>query len=170
MENKDKTITLTESQLLEIVYKGVKKALNEMSMHRQDYMRKVDDLFRQIAENWCLVDYFKHNAECNVPTLKHWANELSAYLNKLYDITLKRGDKYKATCNVLIDQYEYNTHPEYILHQIEGKFSEEDIEESPIESAKHFADELPYLCKLISNTVNATPNEYVHNLLYSIGL
>lgn len=125
-------IALTKEELSDLITEGVKKILleygliSEMAASIKDYSRRVEGLLPQIAENWCLIYFFKTTG---LPTryIEHWGIELSAHIKTLARTRLKSGDKQDVLykCWNIED---FDTNPENVFLCIEGKFRKEQID------------------------------------------
>ncbi len=99
--------------------------LFEMAYSREKYIDKVNDLSRQIVENWCLIRYCTKYDPDNI-NKNHWKTELLAYCDTLYNLFVKT-DKKSATETALISNDELNA-PKHIEELLQIKFNKEHFE------------------------------------------
>ena len=99
--------------------------LFEMAYSREKYIDKVNDLSRQIVENWCLIRYCTKYDTGNT-NKNHWKTELLAHCDALYQMFVKT-DKKTATKTALIGNDELNT-PKHIAELLQMKFNKEHLE------------------------------------------
>lgn len=99
--------------------------LFEMAYSREKYIDKVNDLSRQIVENWCLIRYCTKYDPNNI-NKNHWKTELLTHCDALYNLFVKT-DKKSATKAALIGNDELNI-PEHIKELLQMKFNKEHFE------------------------------------------
>lgn len=125
-------MNINEEDLRKIVRETVDEALSsymlmyEMSIHAKDYKSRARGLLPQIAENWCLIYFFKR---FNVPTsyIRHWGDELAAHMNNLSSLETKNGKEEKILYKVW-DEYDFDKNPLSVFKRISPKFRKEGID------------------------------------------
>lgn len=133
--------------------------LFEMAYSREKYIDKVNDLSRQIVENWCLIRYCtKYDSENQ--NKNHWKTELLAYCDALYNLFVKT-DKKSATKAALIGNDELNV-PKRIEELLQMKFNKERFE-IKADICKEFAE---YGLYKIINLVSAKRGSGNYQELY----
>ena len=82
--------------------------INEMSIYKKDYEKRVDDIRFQLVENWCLCKY----CQLYCPSkneFKHWIRELKTCINNIKFLDIKNGiSKARILTKMLVDDYESN--------------------------------------------------------------
>lgn len=146
-----------------ILEKISESAIFEMADSRQDYLADIRGLRFQILENWCLIRYCNLYDEENYNRL-HWSKELCAHLYNLWKVSLKKGlDKLKITEYGFYEKSEFDD-IDVIMRILEQKWK---IEKLPINVlysiANDFINELPKICKIISDHNGKYIYDYVHN-------
>ena len=100
--------------------------LFEMAIDRNTFKKKVENIFPQIAQNWCLIRYArKNNIHTNL--INHWKAELIAHMYSIFTIQLKSGSEYKAIVETVIKKLEYDDGDITVKAAIAAKFFTEDI-------------------------------------------
>lgn len=123
-----------------------KTHLYEMAYNRSRYIDEVDNLLKQLIENWCLIRYCTISGE-KQELKNHWKQELKAHIDNLAKMSVK-VDKTKTTRFALIDQPE-SKNVDWIIQVISMKFDEEnidvnlsDVEEAATDLVEYGLDEL----------------------------
>ena len=159
--NKMKTIVHTEDKLKEIVMEATQQVLNEMAEPLKKYVKRIESIRFQLAENWCLCKYCQLYSKEN-PNFAHWITELMPCIQYLKFVDIKGGtDKKKTLQRILVGQYDFNS-ADMIKRIIEDKFSDENINDPTIVStiSNEFASNVDGLIEAISNN-NITINTYI---------
>lgn len=129
-----KTITLTESQLREIVKETLtrvlqeKPLLTEMALPRKTYKERIRGLSCQLLENWCLVRYCSLIGQEQYK--KHWSDELRGHMLSMSRLSMKGNDSIEARKKVfeeVWDDEDYNN-PQLLTMVIANKFINEGID------------------------------------------
>lgn len=111
----------------EVIDANIKDVLLEMSFNRGVYKNKIENLFPQIIENWCLVHYC--NLTQNTQYKNHWIGELKGHLRTCARFGIKPTDNYKnrlSAINNVIDDNDFEN-PKIINFVISTKFEKENI-------------------------------------------
>ena len=122
----------------------------EMAYNRQQLIKRIEGLYKQIIENWVLVKYCTLTNRTQLK--EHWRNELDAHLMNIFDMIYK-GDKQYTISWVLIDKLELTT-TDKIKNLTLVKFRKEHIDLSDknyIKACNMFCEELYKIIQLISN-------------------
>lgn len=107
-------IQVDEKKLKEIIKESIREILEEnkrlflveMAFSRNDYKEKIDSLFPQILENWCLVRYC--SIVGGIVTKNHWVNELRGYLVGASRYIVKKNDSIRTRRKVLDEIWDEN--------------------------------------------------------------
>lgn len=140
-----------------ILYK--KGYINEMALHKDEFIDLILNLKDQLVENWCLCAYCSLYDEYN-DNFNHWSGEFSAYANKIKRCNLKSGNKLKIITKEYVDKYDLND-SNMIYRIIRGKFNREQIDEKIAKSISEFFPK--YVSSLISflSNDNYETDEYI---------
>lgn len=154
-------IVLTEQELKEVVMNAAQRVLNEMAEPLKKYVKRIESIRFQLAENWCLCKYCQLYSKDN-PNFAHWITELRPCIQYLKFVDINNGiDKKKTLQRILVGQYDFNS-SDMIKRIIEDKFSDEKINDPAIISivSNELANGINDLIEAISNN-NITINSYV---------
>lgn len=161
MKRKRNNIVLTEEELKEMVMSATQEVLNEMAEPLKKYVKRIERIRFQLAENWCLCKYCQLYSQEN-RNFGHWITELRPCIKYLKFVDINKGINKKDTLQrILVDQYDFNS-SDMIRRIIEDKFSDENINDPTIidRVSKEFANNIDELIEAISNN-NITINDYV---------
>ena len=145
-------IVLTEEELKEVVRDATQRVLSEMAEPLKKYVKRIESIRFQLAENWCLCKYCQLYSKDN-PNFAHWITELRPCIQYLKFVDINNGiDKKKTLQRILVGQYDFN------------KFSDENITDPNIIStvSNELANSIDVLIEAISNN-NITINNYVQS-------
>lgn len=139
--------------------------LFEMAIDRNTFKKRVESIFPQIAQNWCLIRYARVN-DTHANLVNHWKTELITHLDSIYAMKLKSGSEYKTIVDVIIKKWEYNDAKRVVHSIIEPKFYKEGITDNEYKISLMFASEIDYICKLLDpkNKLGETIYEYIKRL------
>ena len=139
--------------------------LFEMAHDRKEYKAKVENMFPQIAQNWCLIKYARIN-DTHSNLINHWKTELITHLDSIYAMKLKSGSEYKTIVEVVLKKWEYNDAERVVHSIIEPKFYKEGITDDDYKISQLFASEVDYICKILDpkNRICETIYEYVKRI------
>lgn len=154
-------IVLTEQELKEVVMNAAQRVLNEMAEPLKKYVKRIESIRFQLAENWCLCKYCQLYSKDN-PNFAHWITELRPCIQYLKFVDINNGiDKKRTLQRILVGQYDFNS-ADMIKRIIEDKFSDEKINDPAIISivSNELANGINGLIEAISNN-NITINSYV---------
>jgi hypothetical protein len=154
-------IVLTEQELKEVVMNATQRVLNEMAEPLKKYVKRIENIRFQLAENWCLCKYCQLYSKDN-PNFAHWITELRPCIQYLKFVDINNGiDKKRTLQRILVGQYDFNS-ADMIKRIIEDKFSDEKINDPAIISivSDELANGINDLIEAISNN-NITINSYV---------
>ena len=154
-------IVLTEDELKEVVRNATKHILNEMAEPLKKYVKRIESIRFQLAENWCLCKYCQLYSQNN-QNFAHWITELRPCIQYLKFVDINDGiDKKKTLQRVLVGQYDFNS-PDMIKRIIEDKFSDENITDTSVISnvSNELASNIDGLIEVISNN-DITINSYI---------
>ena len=154
-------IVLTEQELKEVVMNAAQRVLNEMAEPLKKYVKRIESIRFQLAENWCLCKYCQLYSKDN-PNFAHWITELRPCIQYLKFVDINNGiDKKRTLQRILVGQYDFNS-ADMIKRIIEDKFSDEKINDPAIISivSNELANGINDLIEAISNN-NITINSYV---------
>lgn len=154
-------IVLTEDELKEVVRNATKHILNEMAEPLKKYVKRIESIRFQLAENWCLCKYCQLYSQNN-QNFAHWITELKPCIQYLKFVDINDGiDKKKTLQRVLVGQYDFNS-PDMIKRIIEDKFSDENITDTSVISnvSNELASNIDGLIEVISNN-DITINSYI---------
>ena len=154
-------IVLTEQELKEVVMNAAQRVLNEMAEPLKKYVKRIESIRFQLAENWCLCKYCQLYSKDN-PNFAHWITELRTCIQYLKFVDINNGiDKKRTLQRILVGQYDFNS-ADMIKRIIEDKFSDEKINDPAIISivSNELANGINGLIEAISNN-NITINSYV---------
>lgn len=101
----------------------------EMALPRKVVKQKIEDIFPQIIQNWCLIHYAQISGEKQT-LVNHWKNELMTHLSNVIAYQIKDNDSYdsrKKIVNKIIIDYDY-TNYSVIDIKIWVKFKKENID------------------------------------------
>lgn len=123
---------ISENELRRLISECVEEALdrymllNEMSLCLKDYKARAVGLAPQIAENWCLIYFYKHY---NIPTsyIRHWGIELCAHMDHLSSLNVKNGKEERVLYKVW-NEYDFDKEPLSVYKRIRNKFQREGID------------------------------------------
>lgn len=143
-----KKITLSETQMREIIAESVKQVLEarkkhlltEMAYPRGVYKRKIDDVFPQILINWCLVHYCTITG--NPLSKEHWKGELRGHLATASRYSIRGNDAPDKRLKVFNEVWEENdfSTPIAVNLTVHNKFYEEGIDTKSNEYATTLID------------------------------
>lgn len=130
----NKTVTLTESQLREVVKETItrvlqeKSLLTEMALPRKDYKERIRDISCQLLENWCLVRYCSLIGQEQYKN--HWSDELRGHMFSMSRLSMKCNDSIKAREKVFEEVWtdEDYKDPQLLTMVIANKFISEGID------------------------------------------
>lgn len=128
------TITLTESQLREVIKETLtqvlqeKPLLTEMAIPRKNYKERIRGLSCQLLENWCLVRYCSLIEQEQYK--KHWSDELRGYMLSMSRLSMKGNDSIQARQKVFEEVWTEEDHdnPQLLTMTIANKFIKEGID------------------------------------------
>ena len=124
--------------------------LNEMSLHKKDFVGLLLDFKDQIVENWCLCAYCSLYDKENL-NFKHWCVEFCSYVNKIKRCDLKSGDKKKVIYNTYVEKFDLNS-PNMVYRIIRSKFYKEQIDNELAKSiSEFFSQQCSNLIKFLGN-------------------
>ncbi len=123
---------MEQQELENLIYESVVRVfkeyglINEMAKTTKEYKRRAEGLLPQIAENWCLIYFFKRSG---LPTsyIEHWGKELLAHMGNLSRLKLKRGDTQDVLYRVW-NENDFDTDPKCVELCIYSKFLKEGID------------------------------------------
>ncbi len=156
-------IVLTEEELKEVVRDATQQVLSEMAEPLKKYVKRIESIRFQLAENWCLCKYCQLYSKDN-PNFAHWITELRPCIQYLKFVDINNGiDKKKTLQRVLVGQYDFNS-ADMIKRIIEDKFSDEKIKDPTIIStvSNELANGVENLIEAISNN-SITINSYIQS-------
>lgn len=139
----------------------------EMAYNRKKIKEVVENLYRQIIENWCLVKYCSLNPDSIFNRTKnHWSHELSTYMFKIYNMGLKGGNslaKRDLIQSVLIDDLEITTAKKvqsicFAKFKTEGMDMQKEVFEACVE-------DIYTLIELISNPETENNDELIFDYI-----
>ena len=128
------TITLTESQLREVVKETLtrvlqeKPLLTEMALSRKTYKERIRGLSCRLLEKWCLVRYCSLIGQEQYK--KHWSDELRGHMLSMSRLSMKGNDSIEARQKVFEEVWadeDYNN-PQLLTMVIANKFINEGID------------------------------------------
>ena len=154
-------IVLTEEELKEVVRDATQRVLSEMAEPLKKYVKRIESIRFQLAENWCLCKYCQLYSKDN-PNFAHWITELRPCIQYLKFVDINNGiDKKRTLQRILVGQYDFNS-ADMIKRIVEDKFSDENINDPTIIStvSNELAKSIDGLIEAISNN-NITINSYV---------
>ena len=154
-------IVLTEEELKEVVRDATQQVLSEMAEPLKKYIKRIESIRFQLAENWCLCKYCQLYSQNN-PNFAHWITELRPCIQYLKFVDINNGiDKKRTLQRVLVGQYDFNS-ANMIKRIIEDKFADENINDATIIStvSNELANSINGLIEVISNN-NITINAYI---------
>ena len=163
-------IVLTEEELKEVVRDATQRVLSEMAEPLKKYVKRIESIRFQLAENWCLCKYCQLYSKDN-PNFAHWITELRPCIQYLKFVDINNGiDKKKTLQRILVGQYDFIVgqydfnNADMIRRIIEDKFSDENITDPNIIStvSNELANSIDVLIEAISNN-NITINNYVQS-------
>ena len=140
---------------------AAQRVLNEMAEPLKKYVKRIESIRFQLAENWCLCKYCQLYSKDN-PNFAHWITELRPCIQYLKFVDISNGiDKKRTLQRILVGQYDFNS-ADMIKRIIEDKFSDEKINDPAIISivSNELANGINGLIEAISNN-NITINSYV---------
>ena len=140
---------------------AAQRVLNEMAEPLKKYVKRIESIRFQLAENWCLCKYCQLYSKDN-PNFAHWITELRPCIQYLKFVDINNGiDKKRTLQRILVGQYDFNS-ADMIKRIIEDKFSDEKINDPAIISivSNELANGINDLIEAISNN-NITINSYV---------
>ena len=158
-------IVLTEEELKEVVRDATQQVLSEMAEPLKKYIKRIESIRFQLAENWCLCKYCQLYSQNN-PNFAHWITELRPCIQYLKFVDINNGiDKKRTLQRVLVGQYDFNS-ANMIKRIIEDKFADENINDATIIStvSNELANSINGLIEVISNN-NITikrNSEHIH--------
>ena len=154
-------IVLTEEELKEVVRDATQQVLSEMAEPLKKYIKRIESIRFQLAENWCLCKYCQLYSQNN-PNFAHWITELRPCIQYLKFVDINNGiDKKRTLQRVLVGQYDFNS-ANMIKRIIEDKFADENINDATIilTVSNELANSINGLIEVISNN-NITINAYI---------
>lgn len=141
-----------------------KTELFEMAIDRKEFKQKVESIFPQIVQNWCLIQHARLT-KTNEKLINHWKSELIAHMMSIYKMKLRNSSsEYRAIKEVVIDKVEYNDADIVVHATIEPKFYKENIIDENHKIARMFASEVEYICKLLGKQTNEDIRQYIQSL------
>lgn len=145
--NLDREIRQTIRRILNESKYGM---LNEMAYKRNVYKEKIDNIFPQILENWCLIRY------CTITkrekTKNHWIDELRGFLSSASRFSIKGNDSANSRLKVLneiINDNDYSL-PQFVNLTVGNKFIIEKIDTS----SKEYYQTINDCCNNLQNIAN----------------
>lgn len=159
-------IVLTESELKKIIVDATKSVINEMAEPLKRYIKRIENIRFQLAENWCLCRYCQLYDNEN-PNFAHWITELKPCIQYLKFVDIKNGiDKKKTLYRILVEQFDFNS-PNMIQRIIEDKFSDEGINDKAIlsEVSQDLSNNINELIQAIGDN-NISINSYVQSTFF----
>ena len=174
MENK--SLSLMKRMGLIELEKEVEKILEyrnqgliiEMALPRKVVKQKIEDIFPQIIQNWCLIHYAQISGE-KQSLVNHWKTELMAHLSNVIAYQIKDNDSYdsrKKLINKIIIDYEYTDYS-VIDIKVWVKFKKENIDIKSKNYAKtlfDFVNAINDITHLMCIKNIDAIDEYVNNL------
>lgn len=115
MEKQEKTITITKSELKEMIRReiGRQLALNENAMARADYADKLFNILQPTLDNLLCIAIFHTQ---NMDIVPHWANRAIGLPRTLIQRKLRQGNVDKAVENTFTEHYGKG------YNEIEGRY------------------------------------------------
>lgn len=126
------------SNILELRKRGL---MVEMALPRKVVKKKIEDIFPQIIENWCLIHYAQLSNE-KQDLVNHWKNELMAHISNAISHQIKDNDSYdsrKKLVNQIIIDFDYTDY-NIIDLKVWTKFMKENIDVDSKDYAKTLFD------------------------------
>lgn len=140
-----------------VLYK--KGYLNEMALHKDEFIDLILNIKDQLVENWCLCAYCALYDKYN-DNYAHWCCEFSAYANKIKRCNLKSGNKLKIITKEYADKWDLND-SDMIYRIIRGKFNREQIDVEIVKNlSKIFAQQVQSLASFLASE-NYETEEYI---------
>ena len=147
MENK--SLSLMKRMGLIELEKEVEKLLEcrkqglimEMALPRKIVKQKIEELFPQIIQNWCLIHYANISGEKTI-LINHWKNELMTHLSNAISYQIKDNNSYdsrKKIVNQIILDFDYTDYSIIDL-KVWTKFKKENIDVKSKNYAKTLFD------------------------------
>ena len=123
--SKNKLHSILKDAIIEVLNENKKLLLSEMAVKRNEYKAKIDNLFPQVLENWCLVHYC--TLVGGIETQSHWADELRGHLLSVSRFAIKGNDSCKSRQKVLQEIWEENDYsvPKFLNMTIINKMLDE---------------------------------------------
>lgn len=111
--------------ITEILNENSKMLLTEMSFNRNEYKSKIDNLFPQVLQNWCLVHYYTLTDKKE--TKEHWADEFRGHLLTISRYKIKGNDSLVSREKVLQEIWDDNDYgiPKFLNMTIINKMLKE---------------------------------------------
>ena len=159
---------LIKEQTQKVLENNINGILTEMAYPRKKVKERIDNLFPQIIENWCLVHYVTLSGDKEIYK-NHWKNELLTHLSNVARIAIKDNDSFdsrKCVVNEIIIENDY-TLPSVIDFVIFNKFRKENINTKDKiygNVINDFISNVSNIVNLISNKNRDEITEYVENI------
>lgn len=139
--SENKLHSILKDTIIEVLNENRKLLLTEMSVKRNEYKAKIDNLMPQVLENWCMVHY--STLVGGIDAHNHWADELRGHLLTVSRFTIKGNDSIKSRQKVLQEIWEENDYnkPKFLNMTIINKMLEESrIDVSSVEYGQSLFD------------------------------
>ena len=149
------------------LYKYIKESqILEMSLNLNKFKDKIDGIYIQLIQNWCLVRWCDLNQDNDISKRlrNHWASELKSNMFVIQKEKLKSGRKDKVIKNELINHYELDDYNE-IADIIRDKFSKECLSKYVINISFDCAEHINEICKVLSTNNKYDIEEYINGYL-----
>ena len=91
-----KKIVLTREELKEVVREATQQVLMEMAEPLKKYVKRIESIRFQLAENWCLCKYCQLYSQDN-RDFAHWITELRPCIQYLKFVDINNGIDKKKT-------------------------------------------------------------------------
>lgn len=155
-----KLYDISANDILDVMNEPHLEDISEMAVDCKTYIKRVEGLKFQLAENWCLVYYYSEY-DCTNQNYYHWLSELRAYYLNLQKLQIKtKSSKENILRIVLIDTFDFND-TDQIYSIIEDKFYVEEITDPIVleDVSKAFSSNIDSLIKSISSNIKFS--EYI---------
>lgn len=133
--------------------------INEMALHKSEFIDLILNLKDQLVQNWCLCAYCSLYDKTN-ENYDHWCVEFASYANKIKRCNLKGGNKQNVIFNTYVDKYDLSD-PNMVYRIIRGKFIKEQIDDSISKSLSEiFSQQIKTIVQFLTND-NYETEEYI---------
>ena len=123
--NKENLYSKLKEATLDVLNENRKELLTEIAFNRNEYKSKIDNLFPQVLQNWCLVHYYTLIGRND--TKNHWSDELRGHMFTVSRYRIKGNDSFKTREKILYEIWEDNDYdiPKFLNMAIINKMLEE---------------------------------------------